>query len=132
LITLVGAAIIFVLFPTDLGFSRVIPTDFPFNVIFENIHNLDKPHNLVPSLHVTFSALAFFAVVEMHRSKKWLHAILAVWMMGIAASVIFTRQHHVLDIAGGLLLAFLGIRFFYLRREVIQDPKLANQQQENA
>lgn len=128
LITLFGAAVIFVLFPTQLGFERVIPLESPFREIFQNIHTLDKPHNLVPSLHVTFSALAFFAILETHRKKKWLSAVIGVWMLGIAASVVFTRQHHIADIVGGFLLAALGIRFFYLR-EVVQNPHIANQYQ---
>jgi membrane-associated phospholipid phosphatase len=129
LVTLLLAAAIFVLFPTDLGFARVIPTEAPFQGIFQNIHALDQPHNLVPSLHVTFSALAFFAVMETHRRKKWLQVFFTLWMAGIAASVVFTRQHHILDILGGLFLAFVGIRFVYLRREVIQNPQLTDHQQ---
>lgn len=132
LATLLVAALLFVAFPANLGFPRVIPAEAPFRSIFENIQALDKPHNLVPSLHITFSALAFFAVIENHRQRRWLQPVLLFWMLGIAASVVFTRQHHLLDIAGGLLLSLLAVRFFYGRREVIQDPQVANQEQKDA
>lgn len=126
LATLVAAAIVFVLFPANLGFQRIIPTEAPFQTIFQNIHALDMPHNLVPSLHITFSALAFFAVFENHRQRRWLQIVLLLWMTGIAASVVFTRQHHLADIFGGLLLSVLAVWFFYFRREVVQNPKISN------
>ncbi|WP_413943626.1 phosphatase PAP2 family protein [Bdellovibrio sp. HCB-162] len=131
LITLFAAAVVFIVFPTQLGFERVIPAESPFREIFQNIHTLDKPHNLVPSLHVTFSALALFAVAEMHRNKKWLTVVFSLWMLGIAASVVFTRQHHIADIVGGFVLAALGIRFFYLR-EVVENPQITNQHQQSS
>lgn len=125
LVTLIAAAIFFVLFPTQLGFERVVPLESPFREIFQNIHTLDKPHNLVPSLHVTFSALSFFVVLETHKRKKWLSVLLLIWMSGIAASVIFTRQHHLMDVLGGILLAAVGIRYFYARK-IVQDPKITH------
>ncbi|MEK2647111.1 phosphatase PAP2 family protein [Bdellovibrio sp. BCCA] len=131
LITLFAAAVVFIVFPTQLGFERVIPAESPFREIFQNIHTLDKPHNLVPSLHVTFSALALFAAAEMHRNKKWLTVVFSIWMLGIAASVVFTRQHHIADIVGGFVLAALGIRFFYLR-EIVENPQVADQHQQSS
>lgn len=125
LMTLLLAAIIFVLFPTQLGFARVVPLESPFREIFQNIHSLDQPHNLVPSLHVTFSALAFFAVWETHSNRKWLSIVTSIWMFGIASSVVFTRQHHIIDIIGGLILALIGIRFVYLRK-IVQYPQIAD------
>ncbi|MDX8411709.1 MAG: hypothetical protein R8K46_07570, partial [Mariprofundaceae bacterium] len=48
--TVVSGAI-FMLFPAILGFHRVVPDIYPYDVLFNAIFSLDQPHNLVPSLH---------------------------------------------------------------------------------
>ncbi len=111
---LIGAAF-FLLFPTQLGFERLIPDFDPYKSLFEGMVAIDKPHNLVPSLHVTFSALSLICVAEAHRERMWLVVLSAAWIVSIALSIVFVRQHHFTDAWTGLLLAFLGMRFVYFR-----------------
>jgi len=47
----------FLLFPAQLGFTRVIPSSDFYQQLYANLFAIDLPHNLVPSLHIVFSAL---------------------------------------------------------------------------
>jgi hypothetical protein len=67
------------------------------------LHGIDPPGNLFPSLHVSLSALACWSIAEAQPRWRWaLCAALAV----IAVSVATTKQHLLLDVLGGLVLAW--------------------------
>jgi membrane-associated phospholipid phosphatase len=71
---------------------------------------VDLPHNLVPSLHVTFSALILFSLIDasvLFAAKLALSA----WLILICLSTLLVHQHHLLDVAAGLLVARL---FYYV------------------
>ena len=61
------ACTIFLLFPGELGFSRTMNIQ-GFESMFEALHRMDKPHNLYPSLHITFSSISAFALIK-HPTK---------------------------------------------------------------
>ncbi|MEN9724305.1 MAG: hypothetical protein RJB38_2291 [Pseudomonadota bacterium] len=108
---ILGAGIIFLLVPTKLGFERqgVVPG---YEDVFRQLHALDLPHNCFPSLHITLSALS--VRVMMVRATPWLRGLLISWLALIAASVLLVHQHHLIDIAGGLLLAEACYRHVFL------------------
>jgi hypothetical protein len=67
------------------------------------LHAIDPPGNLFPSLHVSLSALSCWSMIEALPRWRWpLWAALAL----IAVSVATTKQHLLLDIVGGLALAW--------------------------
>lgn len=107
------STVIFVLFPGELGYHR--PDHVAeFNFLFQTLYEVDKPHNLFPSLHVTFSSLT--ALVMAHQSSiPWFKRAILGWAVLIAASVVLVHQHHVFDIITGLMLAFGSYRFVYLK-----------------
>jgi hypothetical protein len=55
-----AAAAIHLTAPTDLGWPR--PAAVVGYPIFERLFSIDRPHNLAPSLHIVYSALAFMAI----------------------------------------------------------------------
>ncbi|HUP56829.1 MAG TPA: phosphatase PAP2 family protein [Bdellovibrionota bacterium] len=103
------AGIFFLLFPAEMGIQR--PASVPgYEGPFGLLHGLDHPHNLVPSLHVTFSALSVFFMSP--RRPAWFQGILVAWLALICAAVVLTHQHHLADIVGGFALAaFCHSRF---------------------
>lgn len=107
------AGLIFLLLPGHLGFSRTLPADNFYRPIFQGMFSVDKPYNLVPSLHVVYTAAISAAV--MARVSPGLRAMLGIWACLIMASTVLVHQHHILDVTTGLLLAFL-IRFFWEKR----------------
>lgn len=111
--TLLMAAVIFVLFPGKLGFVRVDHVE-GYQNIFSSLHSIDKPFNLFPSLHVTYSTLSALAMIEQSKNKVF-HFVLKVWIILIAMSVILVHQHHLFDIFSGFILAVVGYHYIYRR-----------------
>jgi membrane-associated phospholipid phosphatase len=100
------SGIIFLLFPATLGFERSIPLDSFYSALFDNLFAVDLPHNMVPSLHVAFSALILLTLAKHveHISAK---TVFRIWLVLICVSTILVHQHHMLDVATGLFVAVL-------------------------
>lgn len=110
MLSLIPAGLIFILFPGDCGYIRPNPETLGhFKSVFSVLYTLDKPHNLFPSLHVTYSYLGIRALTEEHTSL-YLRAFFWTCFWFIAASIIFTWQHHLFDLFSGLLLGFMIYR----------------------
>lgn len=100
------AGVIFLALPAKLGFIRTIPEDPRLGAIFSAIFNLDRPHNLVPSLHVVFSALLLWSLRDVLRASV-AKLFCDFWLAAICLSTVLVHQHHVLDVITGLLLSWL-------------------------
>ena len=101
--TLLSGAV-FLLLPSRLGFTRVVPDQSLYAAVFSRIFAIDLPFNTVPSLHVVFSALIAAALARGQRRLRW---FVYGWLALICLSTLLVHQHHLLDIAAGLLLALL-------------------------
>lgn len=112
LATLAAFAIHLIL-PSDLGWPRpLVVKGYP---VFERFFSLDRPHNMVPSLHVVYSALVFLVVWSKTR-KRLLRLLAAVWFTLLICSVSLVHQHHLADTVSGLVLAGLCYRWFQAGR----------------
>jgi membrane-associated phospholipid phosphatase len=109
------ACTIFLLFPGEMGFSRN-DNIHGFTKLFEALHAIDKPHNLYPSLHIALSTISAYVLFNLTK-QKLLHVLLILWVLGISLSVILVHQHHLFDIATGFVLAWLTLKFVYLKLE---------------
>jgi membrane-associated phospholipid phosphatase len=105
----VAASAIHLTLPADLGWAR--PSVVPGYPVFERFFSMDGTHNMAPSLHVTYGALAFF-VMWNGTGGMWLKLLSAVWFASLVVSVLLVHQHHLVDIASGLALAALCYRWF--------------------
>ena len=65
-----------------------------------------------PSLHITFSVLTAFAMID-QTNNKWFHLFLVFWIILICFSVVLVHQHHLFDVMTGLLLSLIVIKFIY-------------------
>src|SRR6185436_348064 len=101
------SAILFLLLPAELGFVREVPRA-PYAAIYQRMFSVDRPFNLVPSLHVIFSCAIALACADFARPAVRL--ALRSWLAVIVASTVLVHQHHLLD----LLVAFAIV--FLLRR----------------
>ncbi len=80
-----------------------------------DLANLD--YNYFPSLHVAFAfTMAFFVAEE---KKSWQQIICLVWASAVALSTLLTKQHYLLDVAGGLILSIICYR---LRKKYATEP----------
>ena len=105
------AGMIFLLLPSQLGFERISLDDALYGGLFAQLFTIDLPHNLVPSLHVIFSAIIALSISE-GIDKPVARLLLWVWLASLCLSTLLVHQHHLLDVATGLLIAFAFNRYF--------------------
>jgi membrane-associated phospholipid phosphatase len=72
---------------------------------------VDAPYNTFPSLHVSLASLGYLIVLSTRRS---LGAMLLPAYLAVLVSPLFVKQHYIMDVVGGLLLA--GVGFFAYRQ----------------
>ena len=95
------AALFHLALPAELGWAR--PAGVPGYPVFDRFFALDRPHNLVPSLHVTYSFLSRLALNAVQASG-WMRILAALWMVLLVISVVLVHQHHLSDVVTGLAL----------------------------
>ncbi len=116
------AAIVFILFPGELGFVRPDPATLGFwEPVYRLLYKLDKPHNLYPSLHITYSYFGLKAIHDYNKNFK-ISLICLIWFISICFSVILTYQHHLIDIVLGFALGH-GVYKYTFRLEPEQSSQ---------
>lgn len=104
LVATLSGCLIFLLLPARLGFERVVPGDGLYRAVFGGLFQADGPHNLVPSLHVTYASLCILSFQA--AAREWrTRAAWGLWLVTIMASTVLVHQHHLLDVVSGLGLA---------------------------
>jgi membrane-associated phospholipid phosphatase len=101
--------IVFLILPADLGFTREVPQQALYASTFTALFGVDRPHNLMPSLHVVFSCLILFMCRE--GAHVILRVLLFVWVVLIVASTVLVHQHHLIDALTGLAVTMLLRRY---------------------
>jgi membrane-associated phospholipid phosphatase len=97
----------YLLFPLECGFQRPA-IDGMCGVMFRLIDATDRPYNLAPSLHVTTAIIVGSVFVS--RTRGAVRILVATWFVLIAASTLFTWQHHLVDVVGGAMLGLACLR----------------------
>ncbi|MEO7651106.1 MAG: Ser/Thr and Tyr protein phosphatase [Bryobacteraceae bacterium] len=98
------------LLPGQLGWAREAHVSGPFAMLYL----LDRPHNLVPSLHVAYSVMGGLIVWRRATSAP-LRWGTAGWTCALAASVLLIHQHHLLDVVTGAALGGICAWWFFSR-----------------
>ncbi|MBI2519093.1 MAG: phosphatase PAP2 family protein [Bdellovibrio sp.] len=104
--------IIFILFPTELGYLRTTDGLGFWRPVYEILWSLDHPYNLTPSMHVT---MAYLMIVPVIQSSKSILAksILTLWLFLVCISIVLVHQHHVIDFITGFVLGWLCDVYIY-------------------
>jgi membrane-associated phospholipid phosphatase len=101
---LVVSCTIFLLYPCRCGYPRTIPDDWTAP-LFQILHFFDLPYNQWPSLHVS-EALVAAAVILPRLPALW-RPWAALWIALGCAGILFTHQHHLIDLLTGAALGML-------------------------
>lgn len=108
-VAIIISGIIFLLFPAHIGFQRPeLISDYSWMYYYLEI--VDQPHNLLPSLHISYSALILYAAF-MHASPA-LKLFYLCWFFSMCFAVVLIYQHHVLDVLGGVVVFLLCQNIF--------------------
>jgi membrane-associated phospholipid phosphatase len=81
-----------------------------FDQIYTFINYHVAPYNAFPSLHVAVSAIIWYGFYLLKSSHIKLQTL---WILLIIISTVFTKQHYVLDIIGGIFLAVGSIAMIH-------------------
>ena len=113
LIWLTAYVCFFVLWPTVAPRPAKVVGDGFAVWGLQALYSSDPPFNCFPSLHVAHSFVSALACSRVHR-RVGIVAILCAVL--VAASTVFTKQHYILDVVAGIVLALAAYTLF-LRRE---------------
>ena len=118
---IVVSGVCFLLFPLRFAFPRP-HADGRLGAIFDWFRGMDAPYNLLPSLHAAL--MVILADVYLRHTRGFLRAGIIAWFALIAVSPVLTYQHHLIDIAGGFVLA----AFCFL---IFRDPDFSSPPKES-
>ena len=107
MIAIVGL-VVFWFFPTTVP---VFPIDWTQYPGLHFLKSTDTGGNAFPSLHVAFAGYTMIVIGRQLRSlctPPWPRWVNRIWFIAIVYSTIATRQHVLVDVLGGLLLAWLA------------------------
>ncbi len=112
LIWITAYACFFVIYPTAAPRPSLVIGDGFAVWSLRALYSADPPYNCLPSLHVAHSFVSALAVSRVHRR---LGIIALMFALLIAISTLFTKQHYVLDVIAGVLLALVAYGTFLAR-----------------
>ncbi len=101
---------VFIIYPTTMS-RPAVPEDAFASPLLELLYMIDSPDNLFPSMHCTASWFAARYPMRCSAIPKWYKAIAWVSLFLVFASVLYTKQHVIIDIFGGIIAAELCIQF---------------------
>jgi len=115
---------IFILWPTTYP-RELFPLTEDINFLtyhaFSNLRSTDSPASCLPSLHVSCCYLSAFVFLDEQRKK---FPFFFLWATLIGITTLTTKQHYIIDVISGLILAYIFYWFFHKQmpyRDVLGD-----------
>ena len=109
LLVWVTAYVCFLVYPTVASRPAAILGE-GFSVWgLRSLYGADPPYNCFPSIHVAHSFVSALTAHRVHRGVG-VAALFCALLVGV--STLYTKQHYVLDVAGGILLACVAYVVF--------------------
>jgi len=99
--------IIFVILPTTNIRPLVAGNDI-FSWLMRFVYYIDTPSNLFPSIHCLVSWFCFIGIRTSKKVPFWYKVFSCIFAILVFLSTQFTKQHYLIDIAGGILIAELS------------------------
>lgn len=99
--------IIFQLFQTRTDRPDLHPVTI-FDKLVYYLYSLDDPTNGFPSLHASLTTISTCFVYE--QNKNLFKFVLPIAIL-IIVSTLLIKQHYIIDVLGGMLLAFAAFRY---------------------
>lgn len=100
--------VIFILFPTRIERPAVEGGGF-IAWLMRLVYAGDLPGNLFPSIHCLESWICFRGAIGMKRVPRWYAPAMLVLTLLVFASTLLVKQHVLVDIPAGVLVAEVGL-----------------------
>ncbi len=109
--------LLYLILPNGIAFRPAVAGNDPLSLLIAYVFLIDSPTMVFPSMHVFCAAATHLALARhWRRSGNRLPAALSFLVMAlICLSTVFVKQHSVLDVAGGLVLA--GVLYLFCTGE---------------
>lgn len=98
--------VFFILLPTTISRPQVMGNDI-FSDLVRVVYQMDLPTNLFPSIHCLVSWFCFIGIRKSKKIPKWYKVFSCIFAIMVCLSTQFTKQHYLIDVAGGIILAEL-------------------------
>jgi predicted protein tyrosine phosphatase len=118
---IIVAGICFLLFPLRFAFDRPHASGW-LGVFFDWFRGMDRPHNLLPSLHLAFRTI--LAQLYWRHTRGLWRIALNIWFSLVGLSTLLTYQHHFMDVVAGFALGIYCI--YFIRESEPHLPVVAN------
>jgi len=96
----------FVLLPTT-NIRPVVDGHSVWDVLMRFLYRIDAPNNLFPSIHCLVSWLCWEGARGQRELPQWYRCVSLLMAVAVCFSTLTTRQHVIVDMMGGILLAKL-------------------------
>nr|WP_314265035.1 phosphatase PAP2 family protein [uncultured Moellerella sp.] len=96
---------VYLLYPTTMSYPINEGLDSA-SYLLSQLIAVDSPHNLLPSLHVSLTALALYALWS--QQYKLRTGLFLLWAIMICFSVLQLRRHLFIDLITGVIVAVLS------------------------
>lgn len=74
------------------------------------LYSIDQPTNLFPSIHCLVSWFCFIGIKDREDIPKWYKVFSCIFAIMVFVSTQVTKQHYLVDVVGGVLIAELTFR----------------------
>ncbi len=95
--------VIFVLLPTTLVRPEITGTGF-WDQALRMVYSIDQSANLFPSIHCLVSWFCYIGIRGKREIPQWYRRFSMIFALLVCVSTQVTKQHYIIDVAGGLLL----------------------------
>lgn len=99
--------VFFLLLPTTNVRPEITGTGF-WDQVMRFLYWVDAPANLFPSIHCMVSWLCYIGARNDPRLPVWYRRFSCLFALAVFASTLTTKQHVLVDVVAGMLLAELG------------------------
>jgi membrane-associated phospholipid phosphatase len=105
LIVILSAMLVYTFFPTYVDRAPVQGSGLGEDIL-RWVYSQDGLYNAFPSGHIYLATLTCLFYSRWHPRSAWFWAIV---FLVVSCSTLFTGQHYILDVVGGLVFALTGV-----------------------
>jgi len=99
-------AIFFILIPTTNIRPEILGNGIGEQLL-RHLYSIDHPENLFPSIHCLVSWFCYIGIRGQKQVPRWYRAFSCVFAIAVCLSTQFTKQHYIVDVFGGIIIAEL-------------------------